>query len=225
MLLVLLSVLIQFGYNGYISISNILENFEYLKEAGSEFFNSNNNALDNSINMFNGISKLLFAYTTTLAIVLFQYLRWTWIKFIRVLLIPSSKLIPDSILIPESILIPRFIKKLIPTFIKKQNLNTLKKVCMFIVSKIWLGLKINFPRKLTDNSFDVDDTLIFLKSLLPLIIISLRKTLKKHNLLEKDLADKLTEAIANIETISINTGGGGIFSSNFGRLNNVFNNK
>ncbi|MBW4635288.1 MAG: FHA domain-containing protein [Iphinoe sp. HA4291-MV1] len=88
------------------------------------------------------------------------------------------------------------------------------------------ALRINFQNKISNNSFDLDDTSIFLKSLFPLIIESLKKILKKHNMLSKQLEEYLEEISKNIggQTINIDTGGGGIFGSIFGSANSKVNN-
>jgi hypothetical protein len=43
------------------------------------------------------------------------------------------------------------------------------------------ALRQRFPRKISDNSFDIDDTLIFLKNLLPLITKVTKETFLKND--------------------------------------------
>jgi hypothetical protein len=84
------------------------------------------------------------------------------------------------------------------------------------------ALRQRFPKRISNNSFDVDDSLIFLKVILPLIINSTKKAFVKNNLQIKELEDYLDEISKNIQqqSFSINTGGGSIFGAIFGGQNN-----
>ncbi|ACK74158.1 hypothetical protein PCC7424_5596 (plasmid) [Gloeothece citriformis PCC 7424] len=89
------------------------------------------------------------------------------------------------------------------------------------------ALRVNFPKNIKSNAFDLDDSYMFLKSIYPLIISSLEDTLRKHNLLDKDL-EEILKGISNDigkTSINIDTGGGGIIGSVISGLNNTINNK
>ncbi|AFY41843.1 hypothetical protein [Nostoc sp. PCC 7107] len=88
------------------------------------------------------------------------------------------------------------------------------------------ALRINFPRPLRSNFFDLDDCFMFLKSILPMIIESLRKVLEQHELLDKTMEQYLNEISKNIsgQTINVNTGGGNIIGAILGGGNNTVNN-
>ncbi len=98
---------------------------------------------------------------------------------------------------------------------------------LFQGENFWYALRINFPKNISDSSFDIDDSLIFLKSVLPIILVSMKEALRKNDIIEKELEDYLDEMIENFgrQTININTGGGGIFGAIIGGLNNVVNNQ
>lgn len=83
------------------------------------------------------------------------------------------------------------------------------------------ALRQRFPKKISDNSFDIDDTLIFLKNLFPLITNAMKQAFNKNGLQIKELNDYLDEISKNIQdqNFSINTGGGNIIGSIFGGNN------
>lgn len=89
------------------------------------------------------------------------------------------------------------------------------------------ALRVNFPKNIKGNAFDLDDIQMFLKSISPLIISSLEASLEKHGLLDEDMITVLKDIKNNISqtTINVNTGGGGIIGSMIGGLNNAINNQ
>lgn len=78
------------------------------------------------------------------------------------------------------------------------------------------------PNKISDNSFDFDDSTIFLKTVLPLITDAIKDALKENGLENKEIEDYLNEISKNLKnpSFSINTGGGDILGSIFGGSNN-----
>lgn len=88
------------------------------------------------------------------------------------------------------------------------------------------ALRQRFPKRISDNSFDIDDTLIFLKKLFPLITNATKQAFKKNDLQIKELDDYLDEISKNTKNqgLSINMGGGSIFGSIFGGQNNKISN-
>lgn len=84
------------------------------------------------------------------------------------------------------------------------------------------ALRQRFPKRISDNSFDIDDTLIFLKQLLPLITSATKQAFEKNDLQIKELEDYLDEISKNIQqqSFSINTGGGSIIGAIFGGRDN-----
>jgi hypothetical protein len=84
------------------------------------------------------------------------------------------------------------------------------------------ALRQRFPKRISDNSFDIDDTLIFLKQILPLIINATKQAFEKNGLQIKELEDYLDEISKNIQqqSFSINTGGGNIIGAIFGGRDN-----
>jgi hypothetical protein len=88
------------------------------------------------------------------------------------------------------------------------------------------ALRINFPKNISDNAFDLDDIFMFLKIIYPLMISSLEEVLRKHGLLDEDLTTVLKDIRKNISqtTINVNTGGGGIIGAIFGGNNNSIKN-
>jgi hypothetical protein len=71
-----------------------------------------------------------------------------------------------------------------------------------------LALRQNFSKTPNDQSFNVDDVLMFFKSALPLVIFSVRDVLKGHGL-EFQTLDDFVSQVNNVVTIS---SGGGILS-------------
>lgn len=84
------------------------------------------------------------------------------------------------------------------------------------------ALRQSFNRPIAYNSFDVDDVLMFLKILFPLVTESIRKSFQEYGIDLKDDKDYLKEIAERSVSgeITINTGGGGIFGSIFGGSNN-----
>ncbi len=83
------------------------------------------------------------------------------------------------------------------------------------------ALRQRFPKRISDNSFDIDDTSNFLKKLTPLITSSIKEALKKNGIETKEIIDYLDE-ISNKsmeQNFSVNTGGGNIIGSIFGGRN------
>lgn len=74
---------------------------------------------------------------------------------------------------------------------------------------LWLALRQSASLLPSGHSFDVDDTLMFFKSALPLIIFSVRAVLQKYNIPIKSIDDTIIQNINNTVTIS---SGGGILS-------------
>lgn len=84
------------------------------------------------------------------------------------------------------------------------------------------SLRQGFYQDVTSNSFDVDDVLMFLKVLWPLIIGAIQAALAKNGIhlkTERDYLQEIAENSAN-QGITVNTGGGGIFGAIFGGSNN-----
>ncbi len=88
------------------------------------------------------------------------------------------------------------------------------------------ALRVNFPKDISVNSFDLDDSSMYLKSLLPLVLEALKRTLKEHNMLEKEMNEYLEEISKKIigQTINVNTGGGGIVGSILGSVSSKVSN-
>jgi len=88
------------------------------------------------------------------------------------------------------------------------------------------ALRINFPKMIRTNSLDRDDCSMYLKSLFPLIIESLKVVLNKHGLLNKTLEESLKAISQNIgnQTINVNTQGGNILGAMIGSINSKVNN-
>lgn len=89
------------------------------------------------------------------------------------------------------------------------------------------ALQVNFPQDIQSNTFDLDDTYMFIKSIYPLVISSLEETLGKDNMLgenERKFFEFFKENIKT-QTITVNTGGGGIIGSVIGGGNNTMNNQ
>ncbi|MBE9033208.1 hypothetical protein IQ266_26075 [filamentous cyanobacterium LEGE 11480] len=84
------------------------------------------------------------------------------------------------------------------------------------------ALRQKFNKPVTDNSFDVDDVLIFLKIIWPLTTDVVERSFKNHGIESQGITDYLQEIARNSKNqgIQINTGGGGIFGSIFGGSNN-----
>lgn len=89
------------------------------------------------------------------------------------------------------------------------------------------ALRLNFPKNIKGNAFDLDDISMFLKSIYPLIIFSLEETLGKNDLLDEDLRTILENIRDNIgqSSININTDGGNIIGGIIGGISNVINNQ
>lgn len=109
-------------------------------------------------------------------------------------------------------------------------------VCKLYIDFFWLSvikalfqkegfgpaLRQGFNRPVTGNSFDVDDGLMFLKILWPLMTESIKSGFSKNEIELKSLEDYLKEIAENSvnQGITVNTGGGGIIGAIFGGNNN-----
>ncbi|NEQ63878.1 MAG: hypothetical protein F6K53_43955 [Moorea sp. SIO4A1] len=88
------------------------------------------------------------------------------------------------------------------------------------------ALRINFHKNLSSNDFDLDDSFMHLKTIMPLIISAIQEVLEKNKMLEPDLKQYLDQTLKNIssQTININTQGGSIIGAILGGKNNAINN-
>lgn len=109
-------------------------------------------------------------------------------------------------------------------------------ICNFYINLFWINvikalfqkesfmsaLRQGFNRPVTDNSFDVDDGLMFLKMLWPLVTSSITNGFRKNGIEFRSINDYLKEISENSvnQGITVNTGGGGIFGAIFGGNNN-----
>jgi len=87
------------------------------------------------------------------------------------------------------------------------------------------ALRQKFNNNVSNNSFDEDDTLMYLKSIFPLIIDSVRAALDTNDLLKEDIVDKLDKFLeTGQQVINVDTGGGNILGSILGGKSNKINN-
>lgn len=87
------------------------------------------------------------------------------------------------------------------------------------------ALRQKFNNNVSNNSFDEDDTLMYLKSIFPLIINSVSVALEKNGLLKEGIAEKLDKFLeTGQQVINIDTGGGNVLGSIFGGKSNQINN-
>lgn len=88
----------------------------------------------------------------------------------------------------------------------------------------YYSLRHQFKGALVNASFDTDDCLMFLKSLLPLILDSLHEVLEENNMLDESVDSILRDLAENIKsqkTSTINISGGNIIGSAIGGLGNL----
>jgi hypothetical protein len=83
-----------------------------------------------------------------------------------------------------------------------------------------LALRQNFSHAPNDQSFNIDDILMFFKSVLPLVIFSVQDVFKKHGLSVKTL-DEFATNVNNV--VNISSGGGllSVIGSAIGGSNNT----